>query len=297
MTPASPSTSSAASEFHAIYSDVQWADAFYRFLQNVYRLYPEDRFHTLIMEACAEHKDDESIYRYLQHHLPKIKPFLAELFYALPALAKQKKEMSRQTLELLGERRDIHGYVEIGSTGRYISELRKHVRLDGPLVLVNDLPPSNSPVDIAERGQFGKLGSFVPLDNYAPVPPTSVADGSVDLVTCYIGLHHIGLPRLEPFMQSMFRMLKPGGMFILRDHDVTTAQMDKLVCLAHSVFNAGLGAPWEANARELRYFTSVAEWSRRLEAIGFKDTGKRLLQAHDPTDNVLMAFVKPGSCA
>ena len=62
--------------------------------------------------------------------------------------------------------------------------------------------------------------------------------------------------------------------------------------LAHTVFNAGLGVPWEDNRQERRHFAPIVDWSRRLTAAGFRDTGKRLLQAHDPTDNVLMAFVK-----
>ena len=90
-------------------------------------------------------------------------------------------------------------------------------------------------------------------------------------------------------------MLRPGGMLILRDHDVTTPEMFAFVSLAHTVFNAGLGVPWETNRQELRYFVSVAEWVRRLQAAGFADTGQRLLQAHDPSDNVLMAFVKEAS--
>jgi hypothetical protein len=64
------------------------------------------------------------------------------------------------------------------------------------------------------------------------------------------------------------------------------------VSLAHTVFNAGLGVSWDVNRKELRYFTSVAEWSRRLSSAGFRDRGSRLLQQHDPSDNVLMAFVK-----
>jgi FAD/FMN-containing dehydrogenase len=289
---ASPVKTAAASDFHAVYSDLKWHDAFYRFLQHIYRIYPEDRFHTLIKKACAAHRDDESIYRYIQLHLHTIRPALAELFYALPSLAKQKREMLRQTLDLLGERRDIDGYVEIGSTGRYAGTLRKHLRLCGPLVLVNDVPPSNSPVDIVERGQLAKIGTYVPLANYAPIGPASIADASVDFVSCYIGLHHIEPQDLGAFVASIRRMLRPGGIFILRDHDVTTPEMNAFVSLAHAVFNAGLGAPWEVNRRELRFFASVAEWSRRLEAAGFRDSGKRLLQAHDPTDNTLMAFVK-----
>ena len=280
------------SEFHAVHGNDVSSDAFYRFLQNIYHLYPEDRFHALIKEACAAHQDDQSIYRYIQQKLPTIKPFLSELFYALPALAKQKKEMPRQTLQLLEDKRDIDGYVEIGTTGRYISELRKHIQLSGPLILVNDVAPTNSPVDIVERGQIGKLGSYVPLDNYSPMAEADIPSACVDLVTCYIGLHHIELARLEPFIQSIWRILRPGGLFILRDHDVTTPAMNTFVSLAHTVFNAGLGAPWETNQNELRYFVSVAEWSRRLQAAGFRDAGQQLLQAHDPSDNVLMAFLK-----
>jgi FAD/FMN-containing dehydrogenase len=279
-------------EFHAVYSQVSLRDGFYRFLQNVYRLFPEDRFHTLIDEACVMHRGDEAIYRHLQEKLPGIKPLLADLFYALPALAKQKREMARQTLELLGDRRDIDGYVEIGTTGRYLSELRKHLRFRGPLIVVNDLAPTNSPVDIVERGQIARLGSYVPLNNYLPLGETEIPSESVDLVSCYIGLHHIAPEALGAFMTSICRVLRPGGIFILRDHDVTTAEMATFVSLAHTVFNAGLGVPWEVNQQELRYFVSVEEWVRRLEAVGLEDSGRRLVQTHDPSDNVLMAFVK-----
>ena len=280
------------SDFLAVYSDVRAQDAFYRFLQNVYRIYPEDRFHTLIRNACASCTDDETIYRRLKQELPAIKPFLGDLFYALPALAKQKKEMTRQTLELLGERREIDGYVEIGTTGRYVSELRKHLRLNGPLFLVNDLPPTNSPADIVERGGLRKLGRYVPLDDYAPLREPDIESNRMDLVSCYIGLHHIEPSRLAPFVASVHRVLKPGGTFILRDHDVTDKAMDQFVGLAHTVFNAGLGVPWDVNRRELRHFAPVDEWSRRLAAQGFRDMGKRLYQARDPSDNALMAFVK-----
>jgi FAD/FMN-containing dehydrogenase/uncharacterized membrane protein YhaH (DUF805 family) len=281
------------SEFHAVYGGgPRWEDGFYRFLQNVYRLYPEDRFHTLIKEGCRAHADDESIYRYIQGRLSGIKPFLADLFYALPSLAKQKKEMARQTSELLGPKADFDGYLEIGTTGRYVNALKKTLRLTGPLVLVHDVPPTMSPVDIAERGQIGKLGSYVPLADYTPIPPSAVPDASIDLVTCYIGLHHCPPDKLRAFVDSIRRVLRPGGTLVLRDHDVTSPTMDAFVALAHTVFSAGLRMPWEESRQERRHFASLADWSARLQAAGFRDTGQRLLQAHDPTDNTLMAFVR-----
>jgi SAM-dependent methyltransferase len=279
------------SEFRAVFSDVRWHDCFYKFLQNIYRLYPEDRFHTLIKKTSMELDNDEAIYRRLQRELPKIKPPLADLTHALPALFKQKKEMANQTMRLLGTKKRVEGYVEIGSTGRYISELRKRVAFAGPITLVHEFAPTNSPVDIAERGGLLKIGSFVPLNDYDPLP-ASIPDASVELVTCYIGLHHCPLNKLDSFVASIMRVLKPGGMFILRDHDVTTPAMHTFVSLVHTVFNAGLNGAWEINQRELRHFRPIAQWVAYLGERGLQDTGHRELQVHDPSDNVLLAFAK-----
>lgn len=280
----------AAGDFHAVYGDTRGNDDFYRFLQNVYRLYPEDRFHTLIRDAVREHGNDEAVYRALQARLPSIKPFLSELTYAVPSLRKQKREMSRQTVQLLGGRRRFDGYLELGSTGRYVSDLRRHLDLRGELVLVNDVAPGFSPVDIVERGRLRKLGRFVPLDDYAPIAPQAVADGAIGLATCYIGLHHAPLDRLEAFVASLARVVRPGGLLVLRDHDVGDAYLRALVSLAHAVFNAGLGVPWETNARELRHFRTIDAWVEVLARHGFVAEGPRLLQDHDPTRNTLLCF-------
>ena len=295
--PAIPKSGAGQCEFHTVMQHTHWHDAMYRFLQVVFRLYPEDRFLLLIREACERHGDDEAIYRELQQRLPGIKAPLGDLTYSLPALRKQQNEILQQTLRLLGTRQRIDGYVEIGSTGRYASVLRGKVELTGPLVMVNDLPPTNSPVDIMDRGQIRKLGDYVPLANYTPLSPDVLPDASVDLVSCYIGLHHIAPESLTPFMASIARVLRPGGLFILRDHDVRTPEMFRFVSLIHTVFNAGTGARWEQNRDELRYFVPVEEWVRRLGDVGLIDEGPRLLQDHDPSDNVLMAFRRAGASA
>ena len=79
------------SEFKAVFNDTKWSDDFYRFLQVIFHLYPEDKFHQLIKEETVVGKTDEEIYKSIQSKLKSIKPFLSELTYALPALKKQKK--------------------------------------------------------------------------------------------------------------------------------------------------------------------------------------------------------------
>jgi len=280
-----------ASEFKAVFGNKKWSDDFYQFLQFIFHLYPEGKFHNLLATVSREKGTDEEIYKTVQQKLPGIKPFLSELTLALPSLKKQKKEMATQVLQLLNGRLTVNGYLEIGSTGRYISELRKHISLSGPLWLTNDIAPSNAIGGIFERGQIRKLGVFIPLNNYLPLPP-QVADVSLDLVTCHIGLHHCPPELLPGYINSIKRVLRPGGMFIIRDHNVTTPEMGIFISVVHTVFNLGLNVTWEVDSSEFKSFKSADEWGRLLAGYGFTDSGGRILQDNDPTDNTLMLFTK-----
>jgi SAM-dependent methyltransferase len=280
------------SEFKAVFNDTKWSDDFYRFLQMIFHLYPEDKFHQLIKEETAASKTDEEIYRSVQSKLKSIKPFLSELTYALPALKKQKKEIVRQTLGLLGNIEQIDGYAEIGSTGRYISQLRKESKVTGPIYLINDLAPTNSPGDIMERGQLGKLGTFVDINDYEPISNSVIPDASLDVVTCYIGLHHCPVSKLNEFLGAIHRILRPGGSFVIRDHNVKTPEMATFVSLVHTVFNVGLNESWDFEQKDFKNFKPTDEWAAIIEKGGFKDAGKRILQDKDPSDNTLMLFTK-----
>lgn len=280
------------SEFKKVFSDNKWSDMFYRFLQVIFHLYPENKFHHLIATTSKEKATDEEIYKSVQANLPKIKPFLSEITLSLPALKKQKKEMSNQVLRLLGNKTDINGYLEIGSTGRYISELRKHINLSGATLLTNDIEPNYSLGDIFERGQISKLGHFFSLNNYQPISQAEIPDESLDLVTCHIGLHHCTPEILESYLKSISRIIRKGGFFILRDHDVKTPEMATFVSLVHTVFNLGLGISWETDKSEFKAFRSIDEFSEIISKHSFKDLGQRILQENDPTDNTLIAFIK-----
>ncbi len=278
------------SEFKAVFDQPKSNQDFYLFLKNIFHLYPEDKFHALIQETTGRLDNDEAIYKSVLADLPGIKPFLSELTYALPSLREQKAEISRETVELLGLDREFNGYVEIGSTGRYISKLRKGMKINEPIYLINDVEPTYAPPDLAERGQIAKIGTFVELAEYAPI--SAIGESSVDMVTCYIGLHHCPTEKLDAFMGSIARILRPGGVFVMRDHDVRNPEMHTFVSLVHTVFNLGLKIEWEEEARDTKLFRSAEEWSSYITGHGFTDSGKRLLQDGDPSLNTLMAFRK-----
>ena len=283
------------SEFKKIYSDTEWRDRFYLFLQNIYNLYPEDQFHSLIMEASEECDNDEAIYQRIQDSLPEIKPVLRDIRYALPALMKQKRMIAEQTKLLAGHRSYI-GYLEIGSTGRYVKPLQKALDLRGPVYLSNYTAPDNSPAEIMERGGIAQVGTYFDLNEYEPISETLIADASLDLVTCFIGLHHCSPEDLDAYIESIARVLREDGVFILRDHDAADPDMVVFVSLVHTVFNAGLDVKWKNNLNEKRFFNSVDHWIKVMQKHGFEPQEQRLLQEHDPSLNTLMAFVKKAHC-
>lgn len=281
----------ARDNFAVIFSDPALREDFKNFLVNVYHLYPEDKFQQLILEASRKGKTDEEIYRELQRNIPSIKPFLSEVTYALPALAKQKEEMSSQAAQLIGAR-EVNGYVEIGTPGRYVAHLRTKVKLQGRVTLVHDHEPGFDPADLAERGGLAKAGDYVPLDRYAAWTEAQIGPESVDVISNFIGIHHAPRDRLDPFLRSLHRALRPGGLFLLRDHDAHSRELNAMVGLAHDVYNAGLGLPWERNEQELRYFKPLGAIHDYLARMGFAKAAEPLYQRGDPTKNALLLYVK-----
>lgn len=275
--------------FRAIYLDPKLRAQFFAFLKNVYRLYPEQDFDALIKKITATHVTDREIYETILGELPSIRPYLRDMRYALPALRKQKAVMCDQTIALLGRKRSFGRYAEIGSTGRYYDRLTDELDFSQPPIFVHTDKPSYQPREIMERGRVRKVGSFVPLDGYAPL---ALPEAGIDVLTVYIGFHHAPADRRAEFIRSCHRALKPGGSLIVRDHDVTDASMTHFVALAHDVFNCGLELPWETNALEVRNFQSLQQLHDALVAAGFTAHERRLLQEGDPTRNTLMRFDK-----
>lgn len=280
------------SNFHRIYGNAADRADFALFLENVFHLYPEEAFHALIIRLTAQYPTDGEIYRKLCERLPEITPRLSAFTYALPALKKQKTEMAAETVALLGDRRRATGYAEIGTTGRYLSGLRTQVDVRGPVYVVNDTAPIYSAEDIIERGQIRKVGTYVDMTGYPEFDRGHIPPASVELVTNYIGFHHAPADRLDGFVQSIHRILKPGGRLVVRDHDVDGERMDAMVGLAHDVFNAGVGIAWEDNTAQIRNFRSLADLTSYLEARGFRRAESVQFQTGDPTKNGLMLFTK-----
>lgn len=279
------------SEFLSIMSTKRGQDDVFLFLQNVFNLYPEDKFFNLIKSACEKETSDKAIYEYVQSRLPDIKPFLSELTYMIPSLKHQKEEMHKQTLLLIDDVDKIEGYLEIGSKGRYLSKLDKNIRFKN-VYLMDEKAPGYSPSDILERGSILRVGKHLSLNNYKGHITQAIPDESLDLIVCYIGLHHIPEDDLRTFVNFLHRVLRKGGSLLLRDHNAENPYLVEVASIAHTLFNLGLGESWETNSQEYKNFQSLKYWVELLESHGFKKNSYELYQESDPTLNALVRFTK-----
>lgn len=282
----------AGNNFEQIYSSAARKSEFFKFLKNVFHLFPENDFHKLISDAATAKKDDHAIYLEVQSKLDDIAPMLSSFRYAVPALMKQKDEMARQALELLGEGGTYKGYLEIGSSGRYLDYLEEKINIEGERYYADGKEPGYAITEMVDRGQIKIGAKYIPLADYKTRYADIIPKESLDLVTVYIGFHHCPLDLRIPFISSIRDTLRVGGKLILRDHDCNTEEQKVLVALAHDVFNMGTNESWDYNSKEIRNFYSLSFICNFVEQIGFTFDKRTLLQEGDPTKNALMMFTK-----
>ena len=248
--------------------------------------------HTLISDTTVQKAGDQEIYMAVQSKLDDIKPMLASFRYAVPALMKQKDEMARQALQLLGEGGTYNGYLEIGSSGRYLDYLEEKINIEGERYYADGKEPGYAITEMVDRGQIRIGAKYIPMANYHTQYAAIIPSATLDLVTVYIGFHHSPLDLRIPFISSIRDTMRVGGKLILRDHDCNTEEQKVLVALAHDVFNMGTNESWEYNNKEIRNFYSLDFITHFVEQIGFRFDKRTLLQEGDPTKNALMMFTK-----
>ena len=286
------SASKSWSNFKLIYTNNRLKKEFFKFLKNVFNLYPENDMHQLIDEVTAQKNTDKEIYLEIQSKLNEISPFFSILTYQLPALFRQKEEMAKQSLQLLGKGSSYDGYLEIGSLGRYLDYLEERVNINGTRYYADGKEPGYSITQMIDRGQIFIGAQYIPMTDYHTDYSKFIPNESLDLVTVYIGFHHCPIDLRTTFISSIRNTLRVGGKLVLRDHDCDSDEQKTMVALAHDVFNMGTNESWDYNNKEIRNFYSLNFIVNFIQEIGFRFEKQTLFQEGDPTKNALMLFTK-----
>jgi len=239
---------------------------------------------------------DEDVYKELAARVNEAKPqnFFEWLTRVWKGLSQLAGQMTGQAKELIGEKIKVDGFMEIGDgyAGRYVRPMQKVVDMTGQRIVVNR---REELADYLLCGFPRPRDQFLPLNDYDPIDER-VKDHSIGLATCWIGLHHAPENKLVDFIKSIHRVLRPDGIFLLRDHDAPDESMKTFVNVVHSVFNAGLPPGRVSLDQELdhvRNFQGLDDWTYLLEQYGFERVeGGPFIVKGDPTMNGMIMFRK-----
>jgi SAM-dependent methyltransferase len=136
--------------------------------------------------------------------------------------------------------------------------------------MVNKLNPERSiSVDIKDS-RLEKSFEFhiLEIDN-----PLLLPGNSVDIITIFHALHHSSDALFR--LRDVYRLLKVGGLFILKDHNVTNLDIANNVSFEHFVYSIGEGTATLENAKnyneiEPMYYYSADYIKNYLTNLGFE---------------------------
>lgn len=168
-----------------------------------------------IYEYISKHvkKDHRSDKRWGQYNLKSAKQRALSRYKDIRPYIKEKPEV----------------YVDFGAGDCIITEVisgkikaNKTYAIDIPCCSKIDTAPEDKPHESIEL-EVGVNEPF-PLEN-----------NTVDLITCFQSLHHT--KDLKMKLQEMSRIMKPGGILIIREHNLTDKNLEYLIEIEHFIYD------------------------------------------------------------
>eukprot|EP00164_Ancoracysta_twista_P002113 GFYU01002789.1.p1 GENE.GFYU01002789.1~~GFYU01002789.1.p1 ORF type:complete len:1110 (-),score=314.84 GFYU01002789.1:142-3471(-) len=294
--------------FREVMSDCDSRRTLRDFLERIFNVKDPKAMYRLIARACWDSRNtcDMDIYEGLMESIQEdnsgIVATVSSSWRQVRQLSHQRKELLRETsavLGYIGKHGRIRDYLSIGDNGKMVVPLCKELGIDKDRVTIaHDREPIDTDVAASlERGSVDPIGHFVYIDyEDAAKSLSTLPSHSQDLITINMGLHHFPQKHIIPLLTQLRRILRVGGVLILREHDTDISKHPKLLPMlhvAHMVFNAATKVAVRVERHERRAFRSVLEWRTIVESVGLVDTLVYDMEKGDPTWDEMMCFVNP----
>jgi ubiquinone/menaquinone biosynthesis C-methylase UbiE len=127
-------------------------------------------------------------------------------------------------------------------------------------------------VDVGDHRGY----SFILLGADAPPHLAAIPDGSIDLITVSMVLHHVR--DVDAVLREFARVLSPGGCIVIREHDCTTADFAEFLDVLHGLYSMVWTEPMEDPAfvdTYRAYYRSEREWTALFARHGFGEIAKK----------------------
>ena len=171
-----------------------------------------------------------------------------------------------------------------GSITKSIADYFKLHKLQTHGVDVSNCHSDNNYTDITFTQYDGKILPF--------------SDNSFDLITCLMVLHHIPIDNLYILMSEINRVMKPNGILILREHNVTNINDGHSLDIMHNFYDyvwndIEIKTQWKTN------YKSHTEWSDIFYLNGFVSyTSANIYNnnARNPFMTYMCSYIKLPKC-
>ena len=124
-------------------------------------------------------------------------------------------------------------------------------------------------------GRELKISDAITFHEMADPKKIPLETSSVDVVSAFMVLHHI--PTLAATLSEVRRVLKPGGTFILREHDCPNKYIRSIINIEHALFEVGIEHASDAAKFNKTYYgeyRTKREWAKIIGAAGFEPATK-----------------------
>lgn len=91
-----------------------------------------------------------------------------------------------------------------------------------------------------------------------------------DLISTFMVLHHIEPKLRSVILSEIYRCLKPGGYFIIREHNAEDA-IDCMMCdVEHMLYDYEKIPNFKPNEQSITYFKDIQQWTDEMKSHNFE---------------------------
>lgn len=262
-----------------------------QFLNVVFQQVDTEKFYQIFAEAMAAKTNGMDVYRVLLDRAPREAQgsLLWQFKAALKSLKEERGTLADNIAKISDPLYTREGYLEINMPFRMGASVRQAMGITGDSAVVND---EERLTDLVQCGFPRPYRIFVPYGEDNPLRKENFPF-PISVVGMFAGAHHCRPKNLQPFIQSIYDLLQPGGIFLLRDHDARTDDLKAVADVAHRFFNALTNVSEDDEQAEIRNFQALSYFIQIAQTAGFILASEPLVREGDTTQNALVKFYKP----